>query len=84
MIRRNKNTIADKVLAAIGDSCTFTLYGGYCLQNGVNVFFPLGSCELEKRNEKGQVSKARYIYADGSRLVYTRKPDNNFSLEVKA
>ena len=75
--------LAQQVRAAIAQSNTFTLYGGYCLQNGKTVSFHTGVQELETRNDKGQVSKARYKYADGSTLTYTRKPDNCFSLTVK-
>lgn len=73
-------TLAEQVKTAIGDSNTFTIYGGYCLVAGETVRFPTGVPELEKHNEKGQMSHARYIYADGSRLTYRRKPDNEFTL----
>lgn len=75
-------TIAENIKSILAECNTFTIYGGYCIKAGKTVRFPTGAQEIEKRNEKGQVSKARYHYADGSRLTYTRKPDNGFSLKA--
>jgi hypothetical protein len=75
-------SIAQRIADILNQSSTFTLYGGYAQQAGRQVQFPQGHCELEKRNDKGQVSRARYHYADGSRLTYIRKPDNAFRIEV--
>lgn len=77
-------SIAQNIKSILSGCNTFTIYGGYALQNGQTVRFPTGVQELEKRNDKGQVSHARYLYADGSRLTYLRKPDNEFSLTVGA
>lgn len=75
-------SIASRVADVLRGSNTFTIRGGYCLKAGQTVRFPTGVQEMETRNDKGQVSKARYIYADGSRLTYTRLPENNFRLQV--
>lgn len=83
MFRREKNTIADKVISVIGESSVFTLYGGYCVKDGNKISFPKGHLEFEKRNERGQVLIARMRYADNSILIYTRKPDNQFVLSAK-
>lgn len=67
-----KMTLADATKTIITTRCpgTFSLYGGYGMQNGEYVYFPLGVQEMEKRNKRGRVVKARYRYADGSELTY--------------
>jgi len=76
------SSIADKVRLAVASSDTFSLYAGVVLKNGVSEAIPQGSQEFETRNNKGQVSTARYRYADNSVLTYTRKPDNQYTLTV--
>lgn len=74
--------IAEQIATLLEDASTFTLYGGYAVVRGRTVRFQGGTPELEKRNDKGQMAHARYVYADGSRLTYRRKPDNAYSLEA--
>lgn len=67
-------TIASKVIKACEGKVCYSLYGGYASgYSGHVVCFPAGHCEFEKRNEKGRVIKARYQYADGSRVEFTYK-----------
>lgn len=77
-------TLAEKTKQLILSTCpaTFSLYAGYGMIGGQYVRFPTGIQEVEKRNDKGQVSMSRYRYADGSTLTYKRKPDNQYSLIV--
>lgn len=76
-------SIAHHIAAILRDKQTFSLYAGVYLESGKSIPFPHGHCELEKRNNIGQVSTARYRYADNSTLVYQRKSDNQFSLTAK-
>lgn len=62
--------IAEKIKEALRGCDCFTLYGGYGMSGGNYVRFPVGHCELEKRNQQGRVIKARYRYEDGSVLSY--------------
>lgn len=72
--------IAQQTADACVNASVFTLYGAYATVSGRTVVLAQGVQELEKRNEKGQCSHARYLYADGSRLTYKRKANNGFSL----
>ena len=65
-------TLAEATKTIITTRCpgTFSLYGGYGMQNGQYIYFPCGLQAMEKRNKKGRVVKARYRYADGSELTY--------------
>lgn len=76
-------SIARGIAAILADSNTFTIYGGYCVKAGKTIRFQTGRPVAEKRNALGHMLRAEYEYADGSRLTYTRKPDNQFSLTVK-
>jgi len=75
-------TIAENIADILRTSNTFTIYGGYALRAGKEVRFPTGVQELETRNVEGQVSCARYLYSDGSRLTYTRRQNNMFSIDT--
>ena len=65
-------TIAQNLKQTIETKCpgTFSLYAGYGMNGGGYVRFPGGVQELEKRNEQGRCTHARYRYADGSTLTY--------------
>lgn len=73
-------TIAQQVAAACAGADCFTLYGGYAMSAGKYKRFPTGRQELEKRNDEGRVSHCRYLYADGSRLVYRWSIANGYTL----
>ena len=77
-------SIAQKVKQIIETKCpgTFSLYAGCGMSRGHYVQWPTGRQEIEKRNERGQCSMARYRYADNSTLTYKRKPDNEYQLIV--
>lgn len=59
-------SIAQGIEDILAGSNTFTLYGGFCIKAGSTIRFQTGTQECEKRNEKGQVTIARYRYADNS------------------
>lgn len=77
-------SIAQQVKEMIETKCpgTFSLYAGYGMACGQYVRWPTGTREMEKRNEHGQCSMARYRYADNSTLTYKRKADNQYCLIV--
>lgn len=61
----------------------FSFCAGYGMRAGSYVRFPTGTIERERRNEKGRCTHARYLYADGSKLVYTYSTAReSFSLRV--
>lgn len=75
-------TIAQQVKETIETQCpgTFSLYAGYGMANGKHVRWPTGVQEMEKRNDKGQCTAARYRFSDNSTLTYKRRPDNQYLL----
>ena len=76
-------SIASKVKAIIETKCpgTFSLYAGYGVESSKPVNFPCGVQILEKRNEQGRVTRARYQYADDSQLEYTYR-NEQYTLKV--
>lgn len=70
-------TIADQVVTACEGASAFTLYGGYAVGagNAGTTRFPTGAQLAERRNDKGRVTYAKYVYADGSTLEYTYRDD---------
>lgn len=71
-------TIADRVVTACEGASAFTIYGGYAVgpNNGATTRFPIGAQLAERRNDKGRVTYAKYVYADGSILEYTYRDDS--------
>lgn len=49
----------------------FSLYAGYAMIGNRQVRFPLGVPQFQKSNKNGRVTKAKYLYADGSMIQYT-------------
>lgn len=65
------NTIAGNIIEKINPYGTYTLYGGYALQDGKTVRFPGGVQLKEKRNDRGRCTMALYQYADDSQIKFT-------------
>lgn len=67
-------TIAEKIvsLANDHDAIAVSLYSCVInLRSGATITIPRGVQELEKRNNEGRVTMARYHYADGSRVHFS-------------
>ena len=65
LAKQTKNTIEQECPAC------FSLYAGYGMKAGQYVRFPQGVQLHEKRNGKGRVIKAVYVYADNTKLCYS-------------
>jgi hypothetical protein len=64
-------SIASQIMHAVDECTAVSLYSGYGVNaDGSTVRFPVGVNELEKRNDNGRTTQARYVYADGSRLTF--------------
>ena len=74
-------TIAIKVAKLAGQcSDAFSLYAGYGMNKGEYIRFPQGVQLSERRNDKGRVTNAVYIYADGSKLTYSYNESRGYDL----
>lgn len=62
---------------------TFSIYAGYGLQSGKTIRFATGVQQKERRNDKGRVTFASYIYADGSILEFKYSENNGYKLIAK-
>lgn len=61
----------------------YSLYAGYGMTySGKYVRFETGVQLTEKKNRLGRVVKAVYQYADDSKLEYTYKEGDGYSLKV--
>ena len=78
-------SIASDIAVIAEQAAATTFYGGYAqMRDGTIRRFPTGVCELDKRNNNGRCTHARYIYADGSRLTFKWSDARGPSFEVKA
>ena len=64
-------SIAAKIKELTNGATAYTLYGGYALKKERTVRFPGGRLLMEKRNDTGRMTRARYAYADGSMLEFS-------------
>jgi hypothetical protein len=78
-------SIAHRIAAECQGASAYTLYGGYAVfLSGPRKTFPTGHQEMERRNEDGRCTAARYHYADGSRLHFTWHPMHGARLRAES
>lgn len=76
--------IAANIAQRLQGASAYTLYGGYAVyQDKPRALFPAGVQIIERRNDDGRVTLARYQYADDSILEFRWHPLLGPRLSVK-
>lgn len=76
-------TIASEVVTACAGATAYTLSGGYAVhERGARKLFPPCCVTVEKRNDRGRVTRLEGAYADGSGIVFTYAENQGPRLKI--
>jgi hypothetical protein len=76
-------SIAAQVASACAGASAYTLAGGYAVHDrGRRELFPPCRVTLEKRNERGRVTRMEGSYSDGSRILFTYAENRGARLSI--